>query len=121
MANININTKFLAWFAIIFLLVSLYFNASLFSKNKELQQYKDTSLEKLKAEKDSIIQVNLLQIDSLLKASSIKDLTITSANKRIDSLENVKGKVRVIYKEKIKEIEGFSGKQLENYWKDEFK
>lgn len=116
----TINIKFLAWFAVIFLLLSLYFNISQHIKNKELQEYKDTTLEELKAEKDSIINAKELHIESLVKDNELKDVIILDAKERYDSLEISKSKVRVIYRVKYKEIEVFNANEVENYWNDEF-
>lgn len=119
--NPNLNIKLISWFSIIFLLVSLYFNWSLNRKNKELRNFKDDTLEKLKADKDSIIQARELRIDSLLIDNKIKDGIIADAQTAYDSLQTVKDSIRVVFKYKYNEMDGFTSKDIENYWKDEFK
>lgn len=115
------NISLLSWTLIVGLILCIFFLVQQNSKIRELSKFKETEIEKLKQEKETEILRQKIKIDSLEKDSNLKALNIFSANKTIDSLQKVKSKVKYIYKEKVKEIEGFSTQELENYWKDEFK
>jgi hypothetical protein len=115
----KVNTKILGFVAIALLVLSIFFNFQQHRKVKELEKFQTNEFEILKAEKDSIIRLNEFKIDSLLLDNSIKEEAIKNVKFSFDSLENIKSKVKIIYKDIVKEVENFDGEKLENYWKNE--
>lgn len=115
------NIKTLALIILVFLALSIYFNASQYSSNKKLKFFKKNELERLKEEQDSIILVSQEFVDSVRIDNQEKDIKIRRQNLIIDSLRNKKDSVRVVYETIYKEIESFNSKQLEDYWKNVFK
>jgi hypothetical protein len=94
------------------------------SKQRQINKLEgvlETQIETIKKQKDSIIKSKLSQIDSLNIANKILVQKIDVSKSKVDSLEKIKRQVRIIYKGKIKEIEGFNGDELKNYWEDELK
>lgn len=115
------NIKTLALIILVFLALSIYFNASQYSSNKKLKFFKKNELERLKEEQDSIILVSQEFVDSVRIDNQEKDIKIRRQNHIIDILRNKKDSVRVVYETIYKEIESFNSKQLEGYWKNVFK
>jgi uncharacterized membrane protein len=115
----DINQKLFSWIITVAFLVCLYFLLSLYKKNRELEKYRDTSIEQIKIEKEKVIKANYDYIDSLKSEIKSYEISIDKANTTIDSLSKVKSKVKYIYIEKIKEIQGFNANSLTNYWKYE--
>lgn len=77
-------------------------------------------IEKLKREKQEIIQKNYNQIDSLKKLNELQEEVIAKSNFKIDSLKHIKTKVEIVYRNKLKEINEYDSKQIEHYWQDQF-
>lgn len=77
-------------------------------------------IEKLKREKQEIIQKNYNQIDSLQKLNELQEEIIAKAEFKIDSLKHLKTKVEIVYQNKLKEINEYDSKQIEHYWQDQF-
>jgi len=77
-------------------------------------------IEKLKKEKQEIIDKSYNQIDSLKRLNEIQEEKISKANFKIDSLKHIKTKVEIVYQNKLKEINGYDSKQIENYWQEQF-
>lgn len=102
------------------LLVCLYFIISLFKQNKDLEKLRDNSIEELKKEKEQMIDANYKYIDSLKNQIKKYDVIIKNANLTIDSLENRKDEIKIVYIERIKEIRQFNSTELNNYWSNEF-
>lgn len=115
----NINEKLFSWIILVAFLFCLYFLLSLYKNNRELDKYRDTSIEQIKIEKDKVIKANYDYIDSLKSQINSYEISINKANITIDSLTKLKSKVKYIYIQKIKEIQGFNANSLNNYWKDE--
>ena len=72
-------------------------------------------------EKDSIIKAKNKDILYLLEVNKKKQAIIDKAFNSIDSLENEKEKIKIVYKERKDKIKELNGVELENYWKDEIK
>jgi hypothetical protein len=117
----KVSSKLIAAIAIIVCVVLVVFLIQQRSEINQLEQYRDTSIERIKAEKDSIIQHQLIRIDSLLIDNNSKDLVVDRLNHDVDSLQIARDSIRVVFKYKYKEIDGFNAIDLEKYWKDEFK
>lgn len=115
----DINEKLFSWIISMAFLVCLYFLLSVYRQNRELEKYRDNSIEQIKIEKEKVIKANYDYIDSLKSEINSYEIAIDKANTTIDSLSKVKSKVKYIYIEKIKEIQGFNANSLTNYWKDE--
>lgn len=77
-------------------------------------------IEKLKREKQEIIQKNYNQIDSLKKLNELQEEVIAKAEFKIDSLKHLKTKVEIVYHNKLKEINEYDSKQIEHYWQEQF-
>ena len=77
-------------------------------------------IEKLKKEKQEIIDKSYNQIDSLKRLNELQEEKISKANFKIDSLKHIKTKVEIVYQNKLKEINGYDSKQIENYWQEQF-
>ena len=115
----NISQKLFSWIITVAFLVCLYFLLSVYRQNRELDKYRDNSIEQIKIEKEKVIKANYDYIDSLKSEINSYQISINKANTTIDSLSKVKSKVKYIYIEKIKEIQGLNANSLTNYWKNE--
>lgn len=118
-ANFNFNGKIFSFIISVAFLVCLYFLLSVYRQNRELEKYRDNSIEELKKQKEEMIKSNYHYIDSLKSSIRQYEIDIDKANTTLDSLSKVKAKVKYVYIEKIKEIKGFNANSLTNYWKDE--
>ena len=78
-------------------------------------------IDKLNARSKNEIELRELHIKKLTNTIAYKDKLIRQARLSIDSLEKVKGRVEIVYINKVQQINTFNSKQLENYWKDEIK
>jgi uncharacterized membrane protein len=115
----DINEKLFSWIISVAFLVCLYFLLSVYKQNRELEKYRDNSIEELKKQKEEMIKSNYHYIDSLKSSIRQYEIDIDKANTTLDSLSKVKAKVKYVYIEKIKDIKGFNANSLTNYWKDE--
>jgi hypothetical protein len=77
-------------------------------------------IEKFKKEKQEIINRSYNQIDSLKRLNELQEETIDKANFKIDSLKHIKTKVEIVYQNKLKQINEYNSKQIENYWQEQF-
>ena len=77
-------------------------------------------IQKFKKEKQEIINRSYHQIDSLKRLNELQEETIDKANFKIDSLKQIKNKVEIVYQNKLKEINEYNSKQIENYWQEQF-
>ena len=119
MGGLEIKDKLLAWIMTIAFLICLYFLFSVYNQKRDLEKFRDNSIEKLKNEKKEIIKANYEYIDSL-KGNIIQyQLDIQKANLTIDTLISRKADIKYIYIEKVKEIKELSANSLNNYWKNE--
>ena len=78
-------------------------------------------IDKLNARSTNEIELRELHIKKLTKTIEYKDALIKQARLSIDSLEQIKGRVEIVYINRVQQINTFTSKQLENYWKDEIK
>ena len=85
--------------------------------DRKLKYYMNRSMK----ESDSIIQSKERRITFLLNHVRILNGRIKDSQSTIDSLERVKSQVEYVYINKIKEIDKFDAKKLEEYWRHEFK
>ena len=115
----NFNNKYFNWAISVGFLICLYFLISVYKKKMELEKYRDNSIEQIKREKEELIKENLSFIDSLKSNIKQYEIIIEKSNTTIDSLLQEKAKVKIIYIQKIKGIEGLNANALANYWKDE--
>jgi hypothetical protein len=76
---------------------------------KELKTDYEEKIEK----RDSIIQ-------SLEKDNKLKKIQISKMISKIDSLDKVKGKIRIKYIDRIREIRVMDSEQVKNYWDEQF-
>jgi len=119
MGGIQIKDKILAWLSTMAFLVCLYFLISVYIQKRDLEKFRDNSMEELKNEKKELIKKNYEFIDSLKGNILQYELEIKKANSTIDSLKNRKVNIRYIYIEKIKEIKELDANSLNDYWKNE--
>lgn len=109
---------------IILILIIIGFGFAFFrinTLNSDLQQeYEDRiakeierSEEKIKNHRNQILKANIL-IEEL-------NLSLKQYEHSLDSLEAVKQKVAIIYKDRVKEVSAFNETQVTDYWKDRFK
>lgn len=119
--NININYKLFAIFTSILLLVCIVVIGRQMVRVKTLEKEQTTELEKIKAEKDSIIKFKIDEIDSLKVSISDKDDIISEWYKEYELLEEEKLKGKTVYIDNVKEIDSLNSSGIENYWKTEFK
>lgn len=117
--NFNFNGKIFSFIISVAFLVCLYFLLSVYKENRELEKYRDNSIEKLKQEKEQMIKANYHYIDSLKENIRQYEIAINKANTTIDSLDNEKSKVKFVYIERIKEIIRFNADSLTKYWENE--
>lgn len=115
------SVKYIAILGLLCLAFSVYFNASLYFENRRLEKFKQNSIEERKRISDSIVKSNLIIVDSLITSNQFKTDSIADNKAIIDSLKEVKSKVKTVYKVKYKEIEGFDANKLEEYWQNELK
>ena len=87
------------------------------SFDRKLKYYMNRSMK----ESDSIIQSKERRITFLLNHVRLLNSRIKDSQNTIDSLERVKSQVEYVYINKIKEIDKFDAKKLEEYWRHEFK
>ena len=91
-----------------------------FMARRYKKQY-EKGLSEIRAEKEKDIKLRDLRIRALQWDNMLKDFKIESANQKIDSLEQVKQKIVIRYKDRYKEIESFTSDEITKYWQNEFK
>lgn len=115
------NYRLFAWVLTVFFTVLGFLFIQQYFKVRELEKYKNENIESIKDAKQKIIAEKKNEIDSLKSLNIDKDLLISDAKFRIDSLKRNAVQIRYVYRDRIEKINGFSGKELEDYWKNEFK
>jgi acetyl-CoA carboxylase alpha subunit len=80
----------------------------------------NTEIERLKTIKDSTINKKFIEINTLERQIEKLDNSINQYVEIIDSIENAREKVKIVYKIKYKEIEQFNDTLLINYWENQF-
>ena len=71
-------------------------------------------------EKDSIINSKQARIDSVLFLNVPLMNQIQVLRFELDSLQRLKQSIKIIYQNKLEEIDSFENEEILNYWKDEF-
>ena len=97
-----------------------YFYYTLSSENKRIKETFNSQINSLKIEKDSIINASQNRIDSVSFLNIPLLSEIARLKLKLDSVSRVKQSIRIIYKDKLKEIDTFENTDILNYWKDEF-
>ena len=57
---------------------------------------------------------------TLFYCISLQQEKIDEAYFKIDSLKHIKTKVEIVYQNKLKQINEYNSKQIENYWQEQF-
>ena len=97
-----------------------YFYYTVSSENKELKESFNSNIERIKMEKDSIINSTQIRIDSVNLLNVPLHNKIENLIFELDSIGRVKQSIRIIYIDKLKQIDSFQNEQILNYWKSEF-
>lgn len=105
---------------VVVICIFAYFYVALYSENKQLKETLQYDIEKVKIEKDSIIRSKQLRIDSLTFVNVPLYNEIELLKYRYDSLLLKKQKIKIIYRDKLKQIDSMQTIQILEYWKDEF-
>lgn len=71
-------------------------------------------------QKDSIINSKKARIDSVLFLNVPLMNQIQVLRFELDSLQRLKQSIKIIYQNKLEEIDSFENEEILNYWKDEF-
>ena len=110
----------LAFLAIILVVLLMKF-LQIKKENNHLQDAYEQKLQKEIAAKEKVIERYKEQIADSKKA--IKDLEIkqTQYEHSLDSLSALKQRTKTVYKEKIIKVNDFSGKEVEDYWRNRLK
>jgi hypothetical protein len=103
---------------VIFLSMNLIRIFSEMKRNDKLLEY---YVNRQKHESDSIIALKQKRIQELILEVKVLDSQIHSAQIKIDSLEKQKARIEYVYLNKLKEIDKYDAKQIEQYWQNEFK
>ena len=115
-ANKRLNLSVFIWVVLIFSLFLLNQCNSSNNLKKEIsklmKELKIDYEEKI-AKRDSIIK-------SLEKDNEFKKNQISKMISKIDSLDKVKGKIRIKYIDRIREIRVMDSEQVKNYWDEQF-
>lgn len=93
---------------------------SIFSEMKKNDQLIDYYVGRFKRESDSIIELKQNRIDKLMRDVYVLDLQIRASKTKIDSLEKERKRIQYVFINKLKEIDKYDAKQLEEYWRNEF-
>jgi hypothetical protein len=101
-----------------FLSISIF---RVFAEMKKADVLLDYYIDKTKRESDSIIKLKNERIKKLLSDIYVLNGKINAAHSKIDSLNAQKQRIQYVYINKIKEIDNYNAKQLEEYWKNEIK
>ena len=102
----------------IFLGINLLRIFSDIKKNDRIIEY---YIDQQRKESDSIIKARQNRIRELIREVYQLDRKIKIAETKIDSLNKEKQRIQYVFINKLKEIDKYDAKQLEEYWKNEFK
>ena len=123
--KIQISDKvLLKWVVVIFIILVVYLVGVLVSQKNKMDTYFELNkglIEKYAKEKDSLIEVKNKEITILLELNKKRQIKIEKALDVIDSLQSVKNKIKIVYKDRKGEIKELNSGELEKYWKDEIK
>ena len=115
-ANKKLNLSVFIWVVLIFSLFLLNQCNSSNNLKKEISKLRKElkiDYEEKIAKRDSIIK-------SLEKDNEFKKNQISKMISKIDSLDRVKGKIRIKYIDRIREIRVMDSEQVKNYWDEQF-
>lgn len=115
-ANKKLNLSVFIWVVLIFSLFLLNQCNSSNNLKKEISKLRKElkiDYEEKIAKRDSIIK-------SLEKDNEFKKNQISKMISKIDSLDKVKGKIRIKYIDRIREIRVMDSEQVKNYWDEQF-
>ena len=109
---------------VISLILVIYLVSVLIGQKNKMDNYFELHkglIDKYKKEKDSLIEIKNKDITFLLELNKKKQAVIDEAIYSIDSLQNEKNKIKIVYKDKKGKIKELNSVELEKYWKDEIK
>ena len=115
-ANKRLNLSVFIWVTLIFSFFLLNQCNSSNHLKKELSKLRKelkTDYEERIEKRDSIIK-------SLEKDNEFKKNQISKMISKIDSLDKVKGRIRIKYIDRIREIRVMDSEQVKNYWDEQF-
>ena len=113
----KISVSFLIWVVLIFLLFAL----NQFNEKNQLKREVSKMRKEIKNDYEEEINKRELIIKDLEKDNQFKKIQIDIMNRKIDSLDKVKSKIKIKYVDRIKEIKVMDSKKIKNYWDGEFK
>jgi hypothetical protein len=113
----KISVLVLIWVVLIFIL----FGLNQCSTNIKLKQEVSKMRKEIKNDYEEQIKKRELIIKDLEKDNQLKKIQIDIMNRKIDSLDRVKSKIKIKYVDRIKEIKVMDSEKIKNYWDGEFK
>jgi len=113
--------KLISVLLIIMFLVSLLSLVSMSISAKRYKKEYESKLQSIRFQKQVEIKKANDKIIELLKDNLLKGVEIERANRKIDSLENVKSNVKIKYEIRYKEIEKYNSEEILKYWQNELK
>ena len=113
----KISVALLIWIVLIFLLFAL----NQFNEKNQLKKEISKNRKELKIDYEERIKKREVIIKDLEKDNQLKKIQIDIMNRKIDSLDKVKSKIKIKYVDRIKEIKVMDSKKIKNYWDGEFK
>ena len=113
----KISVSFLIWVVLIFLLFAL----NQLNEKNQLKQEVSKMRKEIKNDYEEQIKKRELIIKDLEKDNQLKKIQIDIMNRKIDSLDRVKSKIKIKYVDRIKEIKVMDSEKIKNYWDGEFK
>lgn len=113
----KISVLVLIWIVLIFIL----FGLNQCSTNIKLKQEVSKMRKEIKNDYEEQIKKRELIIKDLEKDNQLKKIQIDIMNRKIDSLDRVKSKIKIKYVDRIKEIKVMDSEKIKNYWDGEFK
>ena len=113
----KISVSFLIWVVLIFLLFAL----NQFNEKNQLKREVSKMRKEIKNDYEEEINKRELIIKDLEKDNQFKKIQIDIMNRKIDSLDKVKSKIKIKYVDRIKEIKVMDSEKIKNYWNGEFK
>ena len=98
--------------------VGCYVYTSQLDKQKNTYQ---NQIKLIRTQKDSIIKQNYARIHQLQNTIYRVDESIERYEQRLEALSNRKTKVKIVYRERFKEIQTLSDSAIVDYWQNRFK
>lgn len=113
--------KWFQLFSIVLIVFLIFKILTLNTQKNAISRITKNQIKDIQERSDNIVQDKEKQIEYLIKRNALTDLQIKKLQKSIDSLENIKNRIQVIYINNVKELKEFNAKQLENYFRNEIK